>query len=308
MRFSVVIPCYNAQEWVGQALDSVGQQTRSAYEVIVVDDGSTDTSIEKIKSSPVVSRLLQTRRANGAGARNAGIKAATGDWVAFLDADDIWYPDHLQRAEILLRGGQDAGFINHFDHIDPAGAITKSPPVYPSIPQPTSGMTDLQYLQVFARGLVFVGMSACMIRRDVLEEIGGLDETQIRRHDIELWLRAIRGRTWAYDPVATTAYRITPGSISRNIAAREYYLLRAMLLNQRRYEVPEMDRLVQVVARRAMSAAYTDGSAEDRHEAKKLAFEHLGCSDKCVFAAANVLPGVFGWANRRRRKRMGLNS
>src|SRR5690349_8692917 len=121
MNFSVIIPCYNAGPWIVQSLKSVAAQTYPAKEIIVIDDGSSDDSLAKIESSGVPVRLLKTRRSNGAGARNAGIEAATGDWIALLDADDIWYPNHLQRAVEMLEGSSDVALMTAHDWIDVNG-------------------------------------------------------------------------------------------------------------------------------------------------------------------------------------------
>ncbi len=93
---SVIIPAYNAEEYVGRAIDSVLAQTRQADEIIVVDDGSTDNTADVIKSYG--SRVHCIRQENGGAsvARNTGIEAATGQWIAFLDADDEWLPEKLQ--------------------------------------------------------------------------------------------------------------------------------------------------------------------------------------------------------------------
>jgi glycosyltransferase involved in cell wall biosynthesis len=103
MRISVIMPCHNAGRWIGEALQSTSIQTRPPDEVIVIDDASTDDSVEQIKNSGVAVQLLRTNCRNAAAARNLGIEAATGDWLAFLDADDVWYPQHLERAQQLFQ-------------------------------------------------------------------------------------------------------------------------------------------------------------------------------------------------------------
>src|SRR6476469_3757189 len=98
MRVSVIIPCHNAGRWIAQTLHSVAAQTYPAHEVIVIDDGSTDDSIAEIQRSGIPLTLLNVTVHNAAAARNAGIEVAKGDWIALLDADDLWYPNHLARA------------------------------------------------------------------------------------------------------------------------------------------------------------------------------------------------------------------
>lgn len=91
MRFSVIIPCHNAERYIQESLLSAANQTVSPIEIIVVNDGSIDSSVRIIKSSGVNARLISTRGLGGAGARNRAIEVAAGEWLAFLDADDIWY-------------------------------------------------------------------------------------------------------------------------------------------------------------------------------------------------------------------------
>lgn len=97
-KFSVVIPLYNKAPHVTRAIESALAQTRAAHEVIVVDDGSTDGSLEIVRALDDPRITILTRSPPGPGgyaARNLGVETATGDWVAFLDADDLWYPEHL---------------------------------------------------------------------------------------------------------------------------------------------------------------------------------------------------------------------
>ena len=98
MRISTIIPCHNSERWVGRTLASVAAQEYAPREVIVVLDACTDNSAGAVRASGVDCQVIETNGRNGAGARNGGIRAARGDWIAFLDADDIWYPDPLSRA------------------------------------------------------------------------------------------------------------------------------------------------------------------------------------------------------------------
>ena len=100
---SVVIPCYNAAPFLRPAIESILGQSRPATELIVVDDGSTDDSARIAASfGPAVQVIRQENRGESA-ARNRGIEAATGDWVAFLDADDLWLPTKLERQAEVIR-------------------------------------------------------------------------------------------------------------------------------------------------------------------------------------------------------------
>ena len=95
-RVSVVIPCYNNKPYLRECLDSVLNQTLTDYEVILIDDGSTDGTSEIIQSYLPRIKYLRQPNQGPAAARNAGIEAASGEYIAFQDADDLWYPEKLE--------------------------------------------------------------------------------------------------------------------------------------------------------------------------------------------------------------------
>ena len=106
-KFSVIIPVYNSAETLPRAIESVFEQTWPAHEIIVVDDGSTDSSVQVANGFAGKVRVIQQPNAGVSDARNRGAESATGDWLAFLDADDWYYPDRLRwHAEWI---GRDAG-------------------------------------------------------------------------------------------------------------------------------------------------------------------------------------------------------
>jgi glycosyltransferase involved in cell wall biosynthesis len=105
-----VIPAYNAERFLAEALESVFAQTAPVAEVIVVDDGSTDATPEIASAYPAV-RLLRRPHAGVSEARNAGVSESSGDFIAFLDADDIWLPERLERQMELAAGDPAAGVI-----------------------------------------------------------------------------------------------------------------------------------------------------------------------------------------------------
>ena len=111
-RFSVVIPLYNKVRHVERTLRSALAQSLPAHEIIVVDDGSTDGSAELVQQGGGA-RVRLIRQANGGGskARNAGIDAATAEWVAFLDADDLWHPKYLEALGCLIEACPDATMV-----------------------------------------------------------------------------------------------------------------------------------------------------------------------------------------------------
>lgn len=110
-RFSIIIPNYNKEEYVRETLESIFNQTYKNFEVIVVDDGSTDKSIEIIKEFDI--KLFHTNRKRAGGARNVGIDNATGDYIIFLDSDDYFTNNTVLERLNNLINGEDMIFLNY---------------------------------------------------------------------------------------------------------------------------------------------------------------------------------------------------
>jgi glycosyltransferase involved in cell wall biosynthesis len=293
MDISVVIPCYNAARFIRACLDSVAAQTLAACEVIVIDDGSSDASREVVDAAPLPVRWLQTERCGGAGARNAGIEAASGEWLAFLDADDIWYPNHLERAAEMIARHEPVGYINHYDRFPAVGEqIEKRRCKFDSV---VTGLGLDEYVAFFARYGHFVGMSACLVETRRARAIGGLRVEQKRRHDIEFWLRVVAGEKWLFDPLATSAYRKnSPGGLSADAAEAAYYGFEAF--RRHRTEAADLDGFDVVLrerARSAISRSYGSDSDEARERAYSAAFDYLAPRHKLVFGLTRRFPGLF---------------
>lgn len=301
MDFSVVIPCHNAELYISEALDSVAKQTVAPREVIIIDDMCTDNSIAIVKRHPLETKIISINGGNASIARNIGVRQSESQWVAFLDADDLWFENHLERAAALLEGSDDVGFFNSPDGLRLDGTTFERKPLHPA-DGPMNGVGIETYLE-WQFGIGFPGTSACVVNRDVLIDIRGFDESQIRRHDIELWLRLLQHGTFAYDPVASSAYRIgVPGSVSRKVAEAAFFHLRAFILHREALAGPMMSETLQFYSRRAMAAAYTDGSTYDRQRARKLAWSYLSTKDRYIFGFFAWCPWLFGLMNRQRRK------
>jgi GT2 family glycosyltransferase len=122
-RFSIVIPAYNAAAFIARAIDSALAQTWPAHEIIIVDDGSTDATADVIGQYGDQVRYLRQDNAGVSAARNAGAQAASGDWLAFLDADDWYYPDRLHlHAEWIARDPSLDFLTGDYDYQRPDGS------------------------------------------------------------------------------------------------------------------------------------------------------------------------------------------
>ncbi|MGQ9503351.1 MAG: glycosyltransferase family 2 protein [Thermogutta sp.] len=113
-RISVVIPVFNGERFLAEAIRSALAQTLPPYEILVVDDGSTDESAELAESFGPPVRVLREENRGEAAARNCGIEAARGDWIAFLDCDDVWKPEKLALQAAFFANGTDCIHTNFF--------------------------------------------------------------------------------------------------------------------------------------------------------------------------------------------------
>ena len=293
MRISVVMPCHNAGRWITAALRSIAQQTYPAHEIIVVDDTSDDDSISQIEASDVPVRLLRVNARNAAVARNAGIEAASGEWIALLDADDVWYPNHLARAVELLSKSNDVAFMSNHDWIGLQGETLPMPEEFRcKLAGGCTGMDVEQFFALSESGLHF-GHSTVLYRLDRVRAVGMFDPTQRRRHDSDLWIRMIADRTWSYDTIKSAGYREnTPGSLSKAEMECDFFYLRALVRNLDRVPSEAYRRHLSRQARRAMGIAFVDGPMEQYALIRELAWVHLPSKFRLFYRCASAWPSL----------------
>ena len=179
-KVSVVIPTYDRFETLPRSLDSVINQTFSDWELIVVDDGSTDGTDEMILRDYPAVRLHRQENAGVSAARNAGVALAAGEWIAFLDSDDAWLPEKLERQLSHLAKEPELR-LSHTEEIwIRNGKRVNQPKEYAK----SGGAIYRRCLP-----LCCICPSSALIRRDLFDEIGGFDETFAVCEDYDLWLR-----------------------------------------------------------------------------------------------------------------------
>ena len=181
LDFSVVVPVYNRSELVRRALDSVLSQTLPPREVIVVDDGSTDDTAEKLRSEYSASvAVISQKHAGVSYARNKGISACSQEWIAFLDSDDEWCPDKLEKqAEFLVKNVD--YLVCHCDEIWIRRKVRVNPKKYHA---KSGGWIFPRCLP-----LCVISPSAVVINRAVFSDVGMFDEQMPVCEDYDLWLR-----------------------------------------------------------------------------------------------------------------------
>jgi len=216
---SVVIPTYNRAHVVERAIQSVAGQTYTDYELILVDDASTDgtAGLAARLEAQLNGRLRYIRcETNGgaAAARNRGIQSARGTYVAFLDADDEWAPRKLElQVEQFKSAPPEVGLITTgYVLVDRYGRPTLEHPLYPKEGDLSSAMPDF----IGGRGEIVGVFSTLMFRRSVAEEIGGLDETLRCWEDADFYFRAAGRYHFAFMPERLTVKHDSADSISAN--------------------------------------------------------------------------------------------
>ena len=210
MRFSVVIPSYNRSAWLVAALESVFAQTEPPFEIIVADDGSTDDTLAVLEKYAGRVKALTQCNAGPAAARNLGIGAATGDYIAFLDSDDLWFPWTLALfREVIEKHAQPAMIEGAHVEFDTEQAPPK-PEVVSSQLSTLNSQPSSDYL---ASPRVTLWPSGTVIRTEVLKAAGGFTPHAFNAEDCDLWLRLGTERGFvhiAQPPVF--AYRRHPAS------------------------------------------------------------------------------------------------
>ncbi len=211
VTFSVVIPAYNVESLLGPCIQSVLDQTCQDFELIVVDDGSKDRTAEVAESfGPRVTCIRQENRGCG-GARNTAIRASHGEYVAILDADDLWLPTKLEKQLALIRAHPDAGlFYTGHIRIEHDGSEHLS--------RRLAGSNTLPCGKIFERlfEMNCVPASSAVIPRRVLDQVGVFNPDCKNAQDWELWLRIAHDyEVWAVqEPLIK--FREVPGSLSEN--------------------------------------------------------------------------------------------
>lgn len=211
---SVIIPAYNAEKTIKRTIESVLNQTFSDFEIIVVNDGSQDATVE-IASSFSDSRIkiFSYPNAGAAIGRNRGFSNAFGEFIAFLDADDLWTSDKLEAQLKALQDNPKAGvayswtdFIDESDHfVRTASHLTANGNVFAQL-----------LLTCFV-----VSGSNPLIRRQAFIDINGFDESLPASQDFDLYLRLAARYEYVAVPSPQVLYRISPNSMCSNVRRQE---------------------------------------------------------------------------------------
>lgn len=226
---SVVIPSYNSARFIAEAIDSALRQDYPALEILVVDDGSTDNTIEVISGYGDKVRLLTQANQGSAAARNQGIRHANGKYIAFLDADDAWWSHKIRyQVDALIQSGHKMAysrFIRWYEDAD--GHFTHPETEFSSRPNPNVSddkiVTGSPYAELLLDCIVWT--STVIVEKTELEEIGLFDEFLRKGQDYDLWIRLSRRINMLGMEQPTALYRIHATSITTSIKTINYEYL-----------------------------------------------------------------------------------
>jgi glycosyltransferase involved in cell wall biosynthesis len=278
-QVSVIIPTYNRADQVREALASVEAQTYRDFEIVVVDDGGTDGTFEALATGREIRVCRHASRRGVSAARNTGINAARGKWLAFLDSDDLWLPDKLARQIFWLEGQPELLICQTEETWVRRGVRVNKP---------------LSHRQVGGRIFLpslsrcMISPSAVMLDRRLISDHGGFDETLPAAEDYDLWLRL----TWRYEVGLVDEPLVIkrgghPDQLSRQWGLDRFRIRALVKLVQE----PDLPEPYARAARRMLAAKcalYAQGCAKRGRQTEAAWYWDLS-------RAAGLAPGLNAW-------------
>jgi glycosyltransferase involved in cell wall biosynthesis len=217
--FSVIIPTYNRSKEIVKALDSVVCQTFNDFEIIVIDDFSTDDTELTIKELNIPNLIfIKNQRKKGAcGARNTGCDIANGEWLAFLDSDDLWENNKLEVFYNSISKGQFKVYYSGYHKIVGTTRVDV-----------LDGFSGDHLEKLYFKNIV-KGFSIFVVEKDLFWNVGGLDESFLSKQDLDLYIRLAKKAPFGYlkTPLVyinlTSRNRISDNKIKRLKGLAEFY-------------------------------------------------------------------------------------
>ena len=238
LKISVVCPTFNSAQFIERTLDTVVRQTRLPDEVIISDDGSRDDTIAVVehfvveRGTGISWHILRNDHRGPGAARNAGIREATGEWIAFLDSDDLWEVKKIERIAEAIMALQEVNFFCHDELLIGKDGETKALAYGRRYRAEISLPHQIYFSNMFST-------SAVVCRRDLLTDKGCFDETLMSAQDYELWLRLSPFIRPAFVHEILGRYVERPGNItSSGLRRRLKNEVRISLMHRHKVSVP----------------------------------------------------------------------
>ena len=256
---SVVIPAYNVAAFIGRTLDTVRAQTLADHETIVVDDGSTDETANVVRAyftqHGVSGRVICQENRGMAAARNTGMRAAGGSYIALLDADDLWYPEKLATVMAEFTRHPDVDLICHDENITRDSRVVR-------VTRRKMPRGDLYESLLFDGNIL--SPSAATFRRDAALALGGFDERAeyLTVEDYDFWMRFSRERRIRFLDRVLGEYVLLEGSASRRIVFHHAALELMLRSHLDDYLRVHPGAFMRVRARRRMAMVYRSAARQ----------------------------------------------
>jgi glycosyltransferase involved in cell wall biosynthesis len=294
LKISVVTAAYNATWCIERGLESALAQTRPPDEIIVCDDGSTDGTpdlVEKRFGSAVT--VLRLPHRNASATRKVGLDQARGDWLAFLDADDYWAPEKLERQiDFIARHPEIRLLTTDGVYVSAEGVIRDSwlADYFDPVQDLTGDLAPLLIQRCFTL------VSSILVERNVYHEVGGINPEIQRSYDYDLWLRVLARHPGGLMKDRLISYWSSPGALSRNYEANSRDDLDLMRRIERGALGPRAD-LPRLAARRAAAIEFglglncmRSGRTREGRERMWRATQFAPLRRRLVAAAASITP------------------
>ena len=298
---SVIIPTYNRATFLMEAIQSVRTQSFTDYELIVVDDGSTDHTravLEPLIERGEICYVFQQNQGESA-ARNKGVLLAQGKYIAFLDSDDLFMPEKLEKQVACLDTSLDLGLVHSgYSKFDVAGNDLGY--------RDTSHLFGWVYPQILLEWSVLIAVPTVMVRASVLAEVGGFDKRMSHAQDLDLWRRIAMHYRFAVIPEMLSKVRKHPGNVSRQLTKTadgfQFYLKKAF---------NDDLNLSPALKRKAMAGMYTnvgisllaEGNIKEMKTARQCSLQSISHWPFYLRAYATILGSFLGLGTRNRLAR-----
>lgn len=243
IQFSVIVPCYNTEKTVISTLDSIKNQTYQNFEIIAVNDGSTDNTLNILETyklhNGINLKVINQENKGLGGARNTGIREAQGTYIAFLDADDLWYPEKLFRVMQILSKNPEINIVCHDEDVLKNERILRR-----NFYGPFKTYEKLLFKENC------LSPSAVVVNRKILLDVGLFSEDRSIHgvEDYDLWLKLARkGAVFYYLHEILGAYVLHEGNMSADIIS--FFKRTICLINKHLEAYPKKDFLFGVKSR-----------------------------------------------------------
>jgi glycosyltransferase involved in cell wall biosynthesis len=215
MKFSVIIPAYNREKELPRCIESVLKQTHKDFELIIVDNGSTDDTKQVVQDYINLDNRIkyywQENSGSPAGSRNTGIMHASEDWIAFLDSDDYWYKNKLELVADIIEMNKDIIAVSHYEDKEVNGSIV-------SLYESGKNLSSEPYFELLFNGNS-LSTSAMTVKKDKLLEVGLFDTRRdyFAVEDYDLWMRLAKVGEFRYIRQSLGVFCISDTNMSGNI-------------------------------------------------------------------------------------------